>query len=255
MRFLTGTYLIFSLLILFSSCAYKQDQLLFEQKNAMPDTILQKAVGIDNYKIKPQDILQIRNLQSISSISGDASSTSGPSGTQGQTFQVEEDGNIALPVIGHVQVVGLTRVEAANKIEDLYQKNLLKNPIIEVKIVNLKVTMLGEVKSQGNYPLVKDKTSLVEMIGEAGGITDRANEKDVRIIRGTQQNPEVIQVDLGNIKSINDPQNILQNGDIVYIAQNRRAIRSDKLIDFSTIIQPLLIVINTALIIFTLARQ
>jgi polysaccharide export outer membrane protein len=260
MRFLIYTYLFFSLLCVFFSCSYKQDQILFEKKQGAIDSATQKNIVLPGaYQIKPQDILEVRNLQNMSYISGEPSAESGGGGggnsSQGQQFRVEQDGTVALPVIGRVPVEGLTRAEAASKIEGLYRKNLLRDPIIDVKIVNLKITILGEIKSQGNYPLIKDKTTLVEMIGEAGGLTERANEKNVEIIRGSQDNPQVTRIDLSDIKSLTDPATILQNGDVIYIAQNRRAVRADKLSNFSIIIQPVLIVFNTALIIFTLAHH
>jgi polysaccharide export outer membrane protein len=259
MRFLIYTYLFFSVIFVLASCSDKQYQALFEKKELMTDSLSRKAATpIVDYRIQPQDILQIRNLQRLSyivDVPGNSGISSGGGSSADATFQVEEDGNVALPVIGHVQVEGLTRVEATKKIEDLYRAVLLKDPIIELKIINLKVTILGEIKAQGNYPLIKDRTTLVEMIGEAGGLTDRANESDVRIIRGTKNSPEVKQFDLGDISSISDPAAILHNGDIIYIAENKRAVRVDKLSTFSVILQPALIVLNTALIIFTLAHH
>jgi polysaccharide export outer membrane protein len=263
MRFLIAVYLTFICLIIFSSCSYKQDQILFEQRNALRDTTTQKdAATVSTYLIKPQDLLQIRNLQNINYIVDNAptsesnsTANSETNNSSGQIYQVEADGNVALPEIGRVQVVGLTRIEATRKIEDLYKKILLKNPIIDIKIVNLKVTILGEIKTQGNYPLIKDKTTLVEMIGEAGGITERANGKNVKIIRGTQKNPKIINVDLSDIRSLTDSTTNLQNGDVIYIAQNKRAVRSDNLQNFSIVLQPILILLNTALIIFTLAHR
>ncbi len=264
MRVFTFVFLTFSLLSVLTSCSYKQDQLLFQQKQGFDSASTQNAPTLVRYHIQPQDILQIRNLQNISYIIGDAPSanttpTTGSSVTttssQGQDFQVEEDGNVALPVIGRVQVEGLTRQEASNKIENMYKKSLLKDPIIELRIINLKVTILGEIKTQGNYPLVKDKTTLVELIGEAGGLTDKANEKNIELIRGDPEHPIIKRIDLSNVSSLADPSTILQNGDIIYIAQNKRAIQTDKVSTFSTIIQPALIVLNTILIIFTLARH
>ena len=212
------------------------------------------------YRIKPQDILQIRNLQNVKYIVDEvpvSNTTSGGStGTgTGQTFQVDDDGTVALPVIGHVALAGLTRSEAAKLIEGLYRKSLLKDPIIELKIVNLKVTLLGEIKGQGNYPLTKDRTTLVEMIGTAGGLTEKANETNIQIIRGDQVNPQVTVINLRNIQSINDPRAILQNGDIIYIAQNKRAVRNENLQNLSVISQPVLLLLNTALIIFTLSHR
>lgn len=265
MRISLPVYFVFFLLLI-TSCSYKQDQILFQQKSMIDSARQKNTETLASYKIQPQDILQVRNLQNIDFIvggSGDegggstsgGNNSGGTSAGGGQTYQVEEDGTVALPVIGHVPVVGLTRMEATKQIEDLYRKTLLKDPIIEVKIVNLKVTILGEIREQGNFPLTKDKTTLVEMIGAAGGLTDRANEKNVEIIRGGPDNPQVTVIDLRNINSISDPATILHNGDIIYIAENRHAIRGDKISTFSTLIQPILIVLNTALVIYTLAHH
>jgi polysaccharide export outer membrane protein len=243
-RLLVFTCLVLIIPLIFSSCSYKQDQVLFEQRASLTDTVKSKDTSaVTNYRIKPQDILQIRNLQNMQYIVGDmptegsAATSSTATYSQGQTYQVEVDGTVALPVIGHIAVTGLTRLEASKKIEALYREKLLKDPIIEVKIVNLIVTILGEIKTQGNYPLVKDKTTLVEMIGEAGGLTDKANEKNIKIIRGNPKNPDVTDVDLGSITSLSNPATILRNGDIIYIAQNKRAVKTDKLTTFSTVIQ------------------
>jgi len=267
MRF--STHLIYVSLALavfiLSSCSYKQQQLLCKERGIAPDTSSKSSAsqgsGTSEYRIRPQDILQIRNLQNIKYIVEETptATTSGNSSSmvtsQGQTFQVEDDGNVALPVIGRIKVAGLTRTEAMKLIEDDYRKNVLKDPIIELKITNLKVTLLGEVKAQGNYPLVKDKTNLVEMIGAAGGLTDKANEKNIKIIRGDPKNPQITEVDLSKTSTLADPKLILQNDDIIYIAQNKRAVKSDQLQNINTTLQPALIILNTALIIYTLIHR
>ena len=124
-----------------------------------------------------------------------------------------------------------------------------------MKIINLKVTVLGEIKSQGELPLTKDKTTLVELIGQAGGLTENANETNVKIIRGSQKNPQVTIIDLSNIQSINDPKAVLQNGDVIYISKNKRAVRNEKIQNFSVIFQPVILLINTALIIVSIVRH
>lgn len=268
MRFSTtliAIALIFGITSLFTSCATKQQQLLFQQQTSIPDSAqisqTNTGAGTSDYRIRSQDVLQIRNLQSTKYIVDEAPATTAINagnniGTStGQTYQVEDDGTVALPVIGHVQIAGLTRAEAQKQIEELYRKSLLKDPIIELKIVNLKVTMLGEVKAQGNFPLIKDRTTLIEVIGEAGGLTDRANEKNIKIIRGDPKKPQVTEVDLSNVKTLSDPRIILQNNDIIYIAQNKRAVKNDQLQNISTTIQPALIILNTALIIYTLIHR
>ena len=261
MRQLIFSYLILGAILICTSCSDKQYQALFQEKNAISDTLSQKnPLPLNEYHIKSQDILEIRNLQNSKSIVDlnpptNATPSVGSATTQPETFQVEEDGTVALTGLGHVHVAGLTRFEAQKLIESLYHNALLKDPIIALKIVNLKVTILGEIRSQGNYALTKDKITLVELIGEAGGLTDKANEKNVKIIRGTEKNPKVIEIDLNSIRSINDPATILQSGDIIYVAQSRRAARSENLQNFSTLAQPVLILFNTVLILYTLIHR
>ena len=258
MRFL-NLALIVVVFAFISSCSYKQDQLLFQRKTASIDTAAYALPPtISDYRIKPQDVLQLRNLQNIKYIVDETPSPTagigggGLAGT-GQTYQVDEDGAVALPIIGHVAVGGLTRRGAAKLIEDLYRKNLLKDPIIELKILNLKVTVLGEIASQGNQPLTKDNITLVDLIGQAGGLTPSANEKNIKIIRG-ERTKTVTEIDLGDINSINDPRAILQNGDVIYIAKNKRAVRNDKLQNIVTVVNPALLLLNTVLLIFSLTR-
>jgi polysaccharide export outer membrane protein len=258
MRIIIYFFSFFLITLVLTSCSGKQYQMFFEQKVANTDTSRSRNNDLVNYHIKPQDMLQIRNLQNIKYVVDETPSTSGAgggSGGTGQVYQVDEDGSVALPVIGHVAVAGLTRVQAAKLIEDLYRKSLLKDPIIELKITNLKVTLLGEFKGQGNFPLVKDRTTLVEMIGQAGGLSDKANETNIKIIRGDQLNPQVTYINLRDIQSINDPRAILQNGDIVYVSQNKRSIRNENLQNVSTLVQPILLLFNTALVILSLSRR
>jgi polysaccharide export outer membrane protein len=253
-------FLISAVVFTFTSCSNKQYQVLFQQKKALSaDSGAAKAhASVELYRIQPQDILLIRNLNDtkfITNLTPVSTNTSGGNAQQGESFQVAADSTVDLPEVGKLRVVGLTRVEAQKLVQEQYTKVLLVNPIVELRITNLKVTILGEIKGQGNYPLVRDQTSLIELIGEAGGLTERANEKDIKIIRGTEQNPKVIEVDLSNIASINDPRSALQSGDIIYVEQSKRAARNDNLQNFSVILQPALILFNTALIIFTLSKK
>lgn len=254
---------IVSTAIFISSCSYKQSHVLFEntaKATTGTDTLqLQNQAVQTAYRIHPRDILQLRNLQNIKYIVDELpTATSGGGGggqaSQGQTFEVDDEGLVALPAIGHVAVGGLTRVEAAKKIEALYRKDLLKDPIFELKITNLKVTLLGEIAQQGNFLLVKDNTTLVEMVGQAGGLTPNADEKNVKIIRTTGLTKTTIEVDMGNVNSIANPKTYLQNGDVVYVSKNKRAIRNDNYQNLSTILQPVTLLLSTVLIIFTLKR-
>lgn len=262
MRQIFLPYIIFVLFLACTSCSTKQYQVLFQQKNAASDSSYHGVDSSAEYHIKPQDVIQVRNLQDGSALAssndkGGVKNTLLVAPNEGSlTFQVDDDGTVILPAIGRIKVAGYTRLEAQKIVEDAYKKNVLVNPIIELKIVSLKVIIFGEMKGQGSFPLTKEHTSLVEMIGAAGGLTANADETNIKIIRGTQKNPKVTTVDLSNIESINDPKAILQNGDIIYVSQNKRAARSENFQNFSgSIFQPVLLLFNTALIIFTFIHR
>lgn len=248
--------------LLLASCSYKQDQYLFEQKGAAGIKPADSVANITNYRIRPQDILQITNVQSNRSIIDQQAGVSSPQGSQttqsssdntNNNYTVDDDGTIGLPALGRIQIAGLTRIEARKRIEELYGKEL-KNPLLEVKIVNLKVTIAGEVKVPGNVPLIKDRTTLIEIIGQAGGLTENADEKTVKIIR-TNQHSRVDQFDLSDINTLSDSRIFVQNDDIVYVLQNKKAIRNGRLQNFSLVVQPLLLIINAALIVYTFAHR
>ena len=289
MRFLYTAYLILGVLFIFSSCSYKPSQVLFEEKAKIvtpakasktvknsktannpiistPDPVLYADTAttkIINYRIQPQDILEIRNLQNSKAIvdmnpplsSGGGNSNTAPVTPQPETFQVEDDGTIALTGIGRIKVSDLTRLEAMKLIEDRLKVDVVKDPIIDIKITNLKVTVLGEVKTPGNFPLTKDRTTLVEVIGAAGGLTEKANEKDIRIIRGKPGEQKEIKINFSKLSAAADPKAILQNNDLIVVSQNDKTVRADNVQVFSTVIQPVLIVLSALIVITSLIKR
>ena len=103
-HYLSLALLLSSILLPFSSCSYKQDQVLFEGSK-QTNTSISAATA---YRIRPQDILQVRNLQNVKYIVDDAPSASSSSSSSvnadNQTYQVEEDSTVGLPVLGNVKV-------------------------------------------------------------------------------------------------------------------------------------------------------
>ncbi|WP_207422800.1 polysaccharide biosynthesis/export family protein [Desertivirga brevis] len=255
--------LIFSVLLLFSSCASRYKHALFTAPSDVVTDTLRTVYVANNkgpedvyYKIKPDDQLSIRNLQNVEFGAQAISSNGGSAGGQSaiSSFTVEYDGSVTLPVIGKVNVGGLTRREATKKLQDLFSKTLLKDPIIELNIVNLKVTLLGEFNRQGNYLIEKDNTSFTEILGQAGGFSERAETKKIKIIRGDKKNPEIIYVNLKSLNSLADPKLTLQNNDILYAEPRKVYSSSEGLQNAMLFIQPVLIILNSAVILYNLSR-
>ena len=264
-------FLFISIIIAsFASCSVRKERTLFNApSDIVTDTIKQVYVvndqGISDayYKIKVNDQLAIRNVQNFefgattgsSANSGANNNQNAQGGIQNVlSYPVDLDGKVNLPAIGKVEVAGLSRREAAIKIQEIYKNKLLKEPIIELSVVNLKVTLLGEFGKQGNFLLERDNTTLIDIIGEAGGISKTADPKTLKIIRGDRANPELIYVNLNDINSLASKKLILQNHDIIVLQPTKSAATSDKLQSLNNILQPLLVVVNLAVLIFTVTR-
>lgn len=255
-----------SISIALASCAARKEHSLFNAPtDLVTDTIKQVYVvndqGISDayYKIKVNDQLAIRNLQNKefgATANNSTISNQAVSGSINNTlsYLVDVDGKVNLPAIGKVEVLGLSRREAAIKIQDLYAKKLLRDPIIELSVVNLKVTLLGEFSRQGNFLLERENTTLIDIIGEAGGINKTADPKTLKIIRGDRSHPEIIYVNLNDINSLASKKLVLQNNDIIVLQQTKGSALSEKLTSVNNIVQPFLVVVNLAVLIFTLTR-
>lgn len=249
---------IFLLLALSSCRSLRNNNTLFLSEhdkaahNAKSVYIANENSSIDkNYKIKPLDLIAVQNLQNPEGLVA-ASNSEGMSSAP--TFKIGADGIVSLPVIGPVELKGLTVEEARKKVEDLYGKLLLKNPIIDLKVVNYQITLLGESSKPGNYFLERENINLIELLGKSGGLLPSSNPKKIKIIRGDRNNPEIIYVNLQDINSLGNEKLILQNNDIVYITPKGLSNISEGIKNYSAIIQPVFLVLNGVLLIYTLGR-
>ena len=212
-------------ILVLASCSYKRKNVLFKTPKKIktkevvyiysPDS--NNAKNYDNYRhrIKPGDriIINFLNNYDIGSAAGQsATSTANMQGSAERGYLVNYDSTITLPLIGRTNIVGLTRLEAAKRLEQEYGKFVI-NPIIEVNIASLAVTVLGEVGTPGKILLDKENTTLVDVIALSGGIKDVGRKNKIKIIR----RKEVIMVDLRDITALNSNAIKIQDGDIVYV--------------------------------------
>ena len=251
-------------ILLLSSCsaskARREKTLFNSPTDYVTDTIKRVYVVNDQglgdiyYKIKVNDLIAVKNKQNKEFLAN-VSNIPNTAETNVVTYPVENDGTVNLPAVGKVVLAGLTRKEATQKLQQILEKDQLSKPIIEVTIVNVKVTLLGEFNTQGNFLLERDNTSLVEIIGQAGGInTQTADPKTLKIIRGDRSNPEIIYVNLNDINSLASKKLILQNNDIIVIQSTKNLAVTQKLQNFNNVIQPLLVIINLGVLIFSFTR-
>ena len=217
--------MVWLLLSLLASCSYQRKNVLFKTEKKIKTKEAVYIFGTDsnaiknsaNYKhrIKPGDRIVVNFLNNYdigSAAMQSATSTANINGQGERGYLVNYDSTITLPLIGRTNIVGLTRLEAAKKLESDYGKFVI-NPIIEVNIASLSVTVLGEVLNPGKILLDKENTTLVDAIALSGGFKDTGKKGSIKIIRGK----EVILVDLKRLKALDNKAIIIQDGDIVYV--------------------------------------
>jgi polysaccharide export outer membrane protein len=143
------------------------------------------------------------------------------SSNQIQGYTVDAKGYIDFPVLGTIQVEGLTRKRLSEMIKErLISEDLLKDPIITVDFMNLKISMLGEVKSPGRYSIERDQINILEAISMAGDLTIYGKRDGIFVMREKDGGRIAYRMDLRSSEIFSSPAYYLQQNDIVYVEPN-----------------------------------
>ena len=242
-----------ALIFFLGSCASKKDIIYYQD---IDDVQLQDVNNIKpKAKIEVNDILQvdIKTLNPESTIpfmKQNAQQAAGGGGTQQglitlQGYIVDEYGEIEMPIIGKVQVDGITRGQAEKKIKAKLS-GYLKNPYVSVRILNYKFTIQGEVNSPGTFEVYDPNLTLLQALGSAGDLTINGNRENVLIIRTLGDQRVVRRIDLTKSDWMNSPFYYIKQNDYIYIEPNNPQVKKA---GFITGLGPLLGVISFALTI------
>lgn len=227
--------LIFFAVLLLPSCtAYKRIPYL-QEAETLTQTDLKSATQVYEPSIKPNDVLSIivnsqtpgiatafnmpllpPGSQSVNQNTNNESSDR--SGTL-QNYLVDKDGFINFPVLGKILVGGLTKLELQRKITDLiYPKFIAEEPIVNVRFLNYKVSVLGEVAKPGVYTTENEVMTLFDALAFAGDLTIYGKRDNVMLIR--QAADGELSIHRINLQD----KNLLLNKDIYYLQQNDKII-------------------------------
>lgn len=142
-----------------------------------------------------------------------------------QTYLVDNMGNVQFPVIGAFKLGGLTRAEAIEKLKRELEK-YINNPIVNMRIMNYKISVMGEVARQGSYNITTERVTLPEALSMAGDMTIYGNRNKVLIIREIDGVKTHNFVDMTKADFINSPFYYLSQNDLVYVEPNKTKINS-----------------------------
>ncbi len=224
-----------SFIVLFASCTSTKNIRYFKDIGSEPALYeMGKDIAITPYQsltILPDDILNVtittidQEANGAANISSaDASkfsfSTSGLPTTSANTaygYLVDKNGFITLPVLGKVVVGGKTIVEIQDIILDKASK-IFKEPTINVRLMNFKVTVLGEVLKPGTYIIDGERVSILSALGLAGDLTIFGKRKNVLLIRQDgENNKKMVRLDLNDSHLFTSPYYYLKQGDVLYV--------------------------------------
>lgn len=137
-----------------------------------------------------------------------------------QTYLVDAAGTIDFPVLGKLQVGGLSRSELMQQLESKISK-YIKNPIINIRLTNFKVSVQGEVTNPGTFSVNSDRVTLIEAISMAKDLTIYGKRDNILIIREVNGVKSYNRVDLTKADFINSPFYYLAQNDVVYVEPNK----------------------------------
>lgn len=218
------------ILLSFCSCVTKKDVVYFQNQT------------FENKQYKYSPILKIDDLLSINVMSSNEenikqfnlhSSSFSQTNNRGyyngiaakDGYLINEKGNIDFPVIGEINLAGLTRNEACLKIKELL-KQYISDPIVSIQILNFKVTVLGDVKTPGTFQIPNEKATILDAIAIAGDLNISAVRKNVVVIREESNSKKEYRIDLTSKNIFSSPVFYLNQNDIIYIEPNRSKILS-----------------------------
>ena len=168
---------------------------------------------------EPELLTPFANTQ----ILGSSTSGGGTNIQETTGVQVDNNGKIDVPILGEIQVAGLTRLQLADEIKKrLEEGQYIKDPTVSVRIKGLKISVMGEVGSPGVHEMAGDRITLLEALSMAGDLTPTAKRTNILVLREEEGKRHTYTVDLTSGRDVlESPCYYLQQNDVVYVEPNK----------------------------------
>jgi polysaccharide export outer membrane protein len=218
-------------IIVLSSCVSKKDIVYFQN-----DEIDQAKVS-NSYRtiIKPDDLLQITitalDIEAVrpfnlAAVTYSTSSNSAIGVAQQQTYLVDTSGEIDFPVLGKLKIGGLSRNEVIDLLKRKLSPDYIKEPNVNIKIANYKISVMGDVRMPGSYNIPNERITILDALALAGDVNISGQRNNILIIREEENKKVQYRVDLRSNALLTSPVYYLQQNDVVYVEPNYARIQS-----------------------------
>ncbi|MFK7831991.1 MAG: polysaccharide biosynthesis/export family protein [Winogradskyella sp.] len=215
--------------VIVSSCIPHKDIVYLQDKEgSSTDTISNNLYEIQKpYRVQINDILNVR----VKALDQETVSILNPAGEENLNaesaerayfdgFTIDVHGNIRIPTLGKINVLGYTCEEIEKRIEKQLLEEQFKeaaNIFVTVKLAGLRFTVNGEIGAPGSLTLFQERVNIFEAIANAGEIPVTGNRKEIQIIRQYPQGQRIHTLDITDINVMKSPYYYIQPNDIIYV--------------------------------------
>lgn len=241
--FLVGSFFLIS-------CASKKDIVYFQNAGDY-ETIVSDNSHTNKFKIDDVVTINVSTLDPQASLPFNLFKGAEEGGFRPEQLDyiIDKNGEIDFPVLGSVKIVGLSPEETKLFLKEKLN-SYLKDPIINIRLKNFTVSVLGEVARPGTYPVNGEQITVLEAIGLAGDLTIKGMRKNVMVIRDFNGTKVYTRIDLTQKESLNSPVYYLTQNDVVYIQPNQSAITSSALDNRASIWVSIATVLITSTVLY-----
>lgn len=235
---------LFFSIALSCSCVSNKKIAYFQDIQSVKQAKLDSAIAFTEPVIQPDDILSINiftlNPQSGAIINQAAATptlggnTNSSTAAQSTGFLVDKNGEIEISLIGKLKVAGLTTYQARELIREK-ATDVYKQPNVQLRFANFKVSVLGEVNSPSAYTLPNEKVTILDALSLAGDLTIYGRRENVLIVRDNNGKKEFARLDLNSSNIFSSPFYYLKQNDVIYVEPNKRKVSASNSAQIQTI--------------------
>jgi len=241
--------------ILFSSCANKKEILYLQDLESYNDTKVIYATP----NIQPNDILKI----TVGALEPEAALPyNKPASGSGQGANIEimkldgyivsENNTIDFPQLGEISTKDKTVLQLQQYIKDkLENDGHLLNPSVNVRLLNAKVTILGEVRTPGVYGFTEQNITLLQALGYAGDLTINGKREDIIIMREADSLRQVSHIDITSAELLNSPFYNIKPNDVIIVNQNEPKVKSAGFVGNTGTLLSVISILLTTIVLIT----